>query len=105
MPFTVPKGLQADKQLTDSQFAFKGAWQPDYDPAKIGPENFKLLQNLRYIDGGLEGTLGYTQVNTSAIGTYTKIWNGFQLRSNRTQKTYVLVHAVNPSGGQGRVTG
>jgi hypothetical protein len=103
MAFTVPKGLQADKQLSDSQFSFKGAWQPDYDPAKIGPENFKLLQNLRYVDGGLEGVLGYTKINTTALTTYTKIWNGFHLRSNHTQTTYVLVHAVNPATGQGRV--
>jgi len=83
MPFQVPNELQSDKHLMDSQFAFKGAWQPDYDPAKIGPENFKLLQNLRYVDGGLEGVLGYTKINTTnPIATYTKIWNGFHYRSN-----------------------
>ena len=103
MPFQVPNELQSDKHLMDSQFAFKGAWQPDYDPAKIGPENFKLLQNLRYVDGGLEGVLGYTKINTTAIATYTKIWNGFHYRSNLNNLTFVLVHAVNPSTGQGIV--
>jgi hypothetical protein len=103
MPFVPPAGQQSDKQLNDAQFSFKGSWQPDFDPAKIGPDNYRTLQNLRYIDGGLEGTLGYTQVNTTALTTYTKVWNGFHFRTDYTQTTYVLVHAVDPNTGQGRV--
>lgn len=103
MPYSPPKELQSDQQLMDAQFTFKGAWQPDFDPARIGPENFKLLQNMRYIDGGLEGVLGYSKINTTALTTYVKIWNGFHLRSNFSQTSYVLVHAVNTATGQGRV--
>jgi hypothetical protein len=98
-----PKGKQADKQLVDSQYTFKGQWLPSLDPARIGPENFRALENLRYSDDGVEGVLGYSEINATALVTYTKIWNGFQLRSDRTQKTYTLIHAVNPATGQGRV--
>lgn len=93
---------RTEKDLIDAQFKFDGAWLPSYDPAKIGADNFRTLRNLRYIEGGLEGVLGYTEINTTNISTYTDIRNGFQLRSDRTQKTYVLVHAVD-SSGNGRV--
>jgi hypothetical protein len=98
-----PKG-EAERGKHDSQFYFKGEYMPSQDPVRIGPENFKTLKNLRYTDDGPEGVLGYTNVNdTTALATYTKIWNGIQFRSNRTQDTYVLVHAVDPVTGQGRV--
>jgi hypothetical protein len=98
-----PKG-ESERGKHDSQFYFSGEYMPSQDPIRIGPENFRTLKNLRYTDDGPEGVLGYTNVNnTTALATYTKIWNGIQFRSNRTQGTYVLVHAVDPVTGQGRV--
>jgi hypothetical protein len=75
---------------------------PDLDGALITADNYQTLENLRYKDSGLEGVNGYTKVNTTALTTYTKIRTGIQLRSVKTQDSYVLVHAVD-SGGQGRV--
>jgi hypothetical protein len=91
-----------NNEWKDTQFKFDGAWLPDVDGALIGPTNYQTLENLRYKDSGLEGVNGYTKVNTTALTTYTKIRTGFQLRTDKTQDSYVLVHAVD-SGGQGRV--
>jgi len=41
---------------------------------------------------------GYTAINATPLTTYIKIRSGHQLRSDRTQKTYVLVNANNGSG-------
>lgn len=101
--FQPPKNVQSDRQLVDAQYSFKGAWMPDYDPAKIGPENFKTLVNMRYIDGGIEGCLGFTKITTSPLSTYTYMKGGMQLISDRTQKTYVLVQAAAGYDGQGRI--
>jgi len=68
---------------------------PDIDPANIGPNNFKILQNLRYKDDRLEGISGYTKVNTTALTTSLKIRNGHQLRTNYDIDSYVIVQAEN----------
>jgi hypothetical protein len=81
---------------------FDGMWMPDIDGSLIGAQNYQTLENLRYKDSGLEGVNGYTKVNTTALTTYTKIRTGHQLRTNKTQDSYILVNAVD-SGGQGRV--
>ena len=102
MRFDPPK--TPDNEWVDKQYSFKGKWMPAVDAALIGPENFTRLENLRYNDRSIEGVNGYTNVNwTTAIATYTDIRNGAQLRSDRTVQSYVLVHAANPTGDQGRV--
>ena len=75
------------------QFPFDGQWMPDADAAKIGPRNFKSLINMRYVPGSIEGIQGYTETNTGAISSYTDIRNGHQLRTDRTNESYVLVQA------------
>jgi hypothetical protein len=92
-----------DAQIQDLQFNFTGEWQPDRDPLTIGGENFADLLNLRYKDGGLEGVNGYTEINTTPIGTYTNIQSGYQHKSEfSSQRTYNLIHTADGSG-QGRV--
>lgn len=95
----------------DLQFRFDGKWMPDVDPSLIGPENYSTIKNLRYKDSGIEGVNGYSLINTDpldgtapygALGNYPLIRNGHQLRSDYTQKTYILAHSQN-SSGQGRV--
>ena len=81
---------------------FDGSWMPDIDGALIGAQNYQTLENLRYKDSGLEGVNGYSKVNTTALTTYTKIRTGHQLRTNKTQDSYIFVNAVD-TGGQGRV--
>ena len=87
----------------DQQYPFDGAWLPDQDPALIGPRNFAILTNLRYNEKSIEGVHGYTKINTTPISTYTDIDNGHQLRTNRDTESFILVHAINPATGQGRV--
>lgn len=41
---------------------------PAVDPAKIGPENYIELINLRYGPDGLEGVQGYTKINAVPVG-------------------------------------
>jgi hypothetical protein len=47
------------------QFAFDGEWMPDIDPSKIGENNFALLRNFRYDDGGIAPVEGYTKLTTT----------------------------------------
>jgi hypothetical protein len=91
----LPEGK--DLPWVDKQFQFNGAWIPDVDPSLIGPGNFATLNNFRYNDASIEGVNGYARINTSAITTYIKLRNGHQLRTNRTTKSNVLVHAADDS--------
>lgn len=112
MPKVNPQLPQTpDNPWKDLQFRFDGRWIPDVDPSLIGPNNYAKIENLRYKDSGLEGVNGYTKVNTDpmdgtapyvALGDFPLIRNGHQLRSDRTQKTYVLTHNQNDID-QGRV--
>ena len=100
MPEEISKQLPQtpDNQWKDLQFRFDGRWVPDVDASLIGPNNYSTLQNMRYKDSGLEGVNGYTLINTTAPdANYVKIRNGFQLRSDRTQKTYTLARIVDDS--------
>lgn len=96
-----------DLEWKDTQFKFDGTWMPDTDGALIGPNNYQTLRNLRYKDSGLEGVNGYTVINTTALDdgatTTYSIRSGQQLRTDKTQSTYVLVNAVNPDDDQGYV--
>lgn len=92
-----------DNPWHDLQFPFDGMWLPNEDSALIGPRNFSTLTNLRYKDKTIWGINGYTKVNTAtALTTYINIDNGFQFRSDKATKSYIMVHAVATSG-QGRV--
>jgi hypothetical protein len=91
-----------DIEWKDAQFRFDGSWKPDVDGALIGPNNYQTLTNLRYKDSGLEGVNGYTKINSTPLATYTKIRTGHQLRTDKDQDSYILVHAVN-SSDQGRI--
>ena len=92
----------SDNPWQDAQFPFDGAWLPNEDPAIIGPKNFAVLSNLRYAEKSITGVNGYSKFNTTALGTYVNIKNGFQFRSDKTQKNYMLAHCVD-GAGQGRV--
>jgi len=84
----------------DAQFRFDGQWKPDVDGALIGPNNYQKLQNLRYKDSGLEGINGYTIINSTPLDDGASslyiLRNGHQLRTDKDQSTYILVHAVDP---------
>jgi len=83
----------------DLMFAFDGTWMLSKDAGLIGPSNFQKLINMRYIDGGIEGVTGYTEVNTTPITTYINIKTGIHLRTDeRTKKDYVLIQAQDSSG-------
>jgi len=97
----IPPAQDAAEQTM--QFFFKGSWLPSLDPAEISAENYSELKNLRYgpDDTGLEGVQGYDDINTTtALGgtgyeTYLKIRNGYQLKTDKTVASYVLVQAEN----------
>jgi hypothetical protein len=92
-----------NNEWQDAQFAFSGEWMPQHDAALIGPENFAILTNMRYNDRSIEGVNGYTEINSTPLATFTSIDNGHQLRSTKTIDSYIMVHAVNPATGSGRV--
>jgi hypothetical protein len=99
----ITPGQAQDIPWQDAQYPFDGEWMPDVDPALIGPRNFANLVNLRYNDRSIEGVNGYTLVNEdTALSTYTKIRDGHQLRSDKTQKSYILASAHDDSN-PGRV--
>jgi hypothetical protein len=90
--------MAPDTQEETLSFFFDGAWLPDLDPALISAKNYSELKNLRYTAGGvgLEGVSGYSKINTTAIaGSYTKIRSGFQLETDDTTTSYVLVQVEN----------
>lgn len=95
-------GEVANVEWQDSIFPFDGAWMPSYDASVIGPRNFRTLTNMRYGENGIEGINGYTTRVTNALSTYVNIKGGLHFRTNRTNDTYTLVHAVDASGN-GRV--
>jgi hypothetical protein len=108
--FEIPK--VPDIPWVDKQYPFDGEWMPDVDPALIGARNFADIRNLRYNDRSIEGVNGYTRINETYVidggdtvgagGTFIKITNGFQLRTDRSTNSYVLVHSED-SSGNGRV--
>ncbi len=84
-----------DEKTEKVYYKFSGAWLPDVDPALFGAENFRVLTNMRYNDGSIEGVQGYSKVSTPAIATYTKIRSGAQLQTSRTTPSYTLIQAYN----------
>ena len=94
-----------DAQDQTLQFFFDGKWYPSLDAAKIGPNNYTELKNLRYSEEGkgLEGVSGYSKINTTAVSTYTSIRVGHQLQTDRTTPSYVLIQGENSGETASRV--
>lgn len=84
-----------DTQDQSAWFSFDGQWLPNVNPALIGAKNYKTLQNMRYVDGGLEGVSGYTKINTTALTTYLKARSGFHFKKDEPAESHVLVQAYN----------
>ena len=100
----IPQAPDVEEQ--ELQFFFDGQWLPDLDPAEIGAKNYSELKNLRYGPEkmGLEGVQGYTKINTTtALSTYTSLRSGYQLRTDRSTDSYVLVQAENSGETGSRV--
>ncbi|HAJ28259.1 MAG TPA: hypothetical protein DCG53_13620, partial [Syntrophus sp. (in: bacteria)] len=80
-------------------FDFRGAWIPSTDPLLVGGKNFSALANLVPGPNGLEGSLGYTKITTSAISaTYSRPRSGIQIRPRHAKLSYVLLQAINAAG-------
>lgn len=80
----------------NSFIAFDGQWAPDLDSALIGGRNYKTLQNLRYKDGGIEETDGYSKITSSIISeTYVKPRSGYHFRKDRPQESHLLLQSYN----------
>ncbi len=91
-----------DTQLHNSWHTFTGQWMPNIDASLIGAENYKTLRNLRYTDGGLEGVLGYSEINSTALPNgYINVKNGYQLKKDEPAETHVIVQSY--SGSSSRV--
>ena len=88
-----------DDPLFSISSLFQGQWLPALDPLKIGKDNFKTLQNLRYTDKGLKGVDGYSAINTNIVNaTNYRIKNGFHFRKEQPQESHVLIQAENSGG-------
>lgn len=103
-PLPVRRQGAGDVQLITAQFDFDGQWLPDMDPIHVGPGNYTIQENLRPGPKYLEGVQGYTKITTNAVDeTYKYIRSGFQLRTEHTVTSYVLVQAENAAGTASRV--
>jgi hypothetical protein len=86
-----------DVNELEREFLFDGAMILDDDAISIGLNNYADLQNLRYTNKGLEGVQGYSQINTTAITTYTALRSGIQFvkRVNGKSVSHILVQSYN----------
>ncbi len=83
-----------DDKIETLQFNFRGQWLPSSDPTQIGPENYRVLQNLRYTPAGtLESVGGYTKINTTVITSTPEVDQGFHFKKDNPAETHVLVNA------------
>lgn len=88
----------ASAELISKQFLFDGQYLPGTDASKIGAENYTTLQNLKYTDDGLRIVPGYTKANTNPLVSYPYVRNGYQLRSDRTTPSVVIIQAKDATG-------
>jgi len=84
-----------DTQTQNTQFEFDGEWKPDPNPLKIGSKNFSQLDNMCYIDGGIEMAEGYSKINTTALTTYYQGKGAIHLRTLYTKPSYVIAQMEN----------
>lgn len=91
--------IPASQQAHDFYWFADGAWLPAFDSLRIGPQNYRTLQNLRYTDTGLESVSGSSKVNTTALSTYPDIRNGIQLivPNSSGETSFVVIHAKDSS--------
>ena len=83
---------------------FIGQWLPDLPSEVIGFQNFKTLKNMRYIDGGIEGTQGYSKINTSIVdGSYYRSRSGYHFKKDRPVESHVLLQCYNYNGTESEV--
>ena len=63
----VPEKIKAPElpEIEDDQkigtYFFEGGWRPDLDASEIGPDDFSVLENMRYSEDGPIGVAGYTK--------------------------------------------
>ncbi len=93
-PFAVVNGeINASEddigKMPRFELPFVGRWAPSDDALNIGPENYSVLQNLRYKNDGLEGVDGNSRINTSGLGAAIK--SGIHLKTNYTEDSFVIV--------------
>ena len=95
VPFTSFSQNQPTRDpLSHAYYQFDGAWLPDMEPSKIGPNNFKTLQNFRPTDGGIEGVQGYSKKTSTAVTYYPEFVNGFYFGKDQPQESHVLVSGI-----------
>lgn len=82
--------LQAQKYI----IPLDGQMILSQDPAQIG-KNFQQLQNLRYRENYVEGILGMTKINSSAITTYKKVRNAIHLDVADSNESHLVMQAKN----------
>ena len=92
------------KGLRHVYMNFDGQWLPNVEPELIGPQNFKTLQNMRYRDGGIEGTQGSSKINTSIVNTvYYRPLSGYHFKKDRPAESHVLLQCYNYNGTKSKV--
>ena len=104
--FALPCFAQEQKLETfpHAYFPFDGQWIPDVDSSLIGPKNYRTLQNLRPVDGGLEGVRGYSEVNTrSSNTTYYKPRSGFHFEKAYPEEDHVILQFFNYNESESRL--
>lgn len=83
-----------DQAIEALQFPFNGQWMPSVDPLQIGPENYRVLTNLRYNpSGSLESVGGYSKINTTVLAGTPQIDAGFHFKKDNPAETHVLINA------------
>ena len=88
-----------EESLFHVYMPFIGQWLPDLPSEIIGFQNFKTLQNMRYIDGGIEGIQGYSKINSSIVGgSYYMPRSGYHFKKDRPVESHVLLQCYNYDG-------
>ena len=83
-----------DQPIETLQFPFNGQWMPSADPLQVGPENYRVLTNLRYTaSGSLESVGGYSKINTTVLSGTPELDAGFHFKKDNPTETHVLVNA------------
>jgi len=88
----LPQG--EDMQLQRYLIPLDGKWIPAEDPSQIG-KNFQSLKNLRYKEKNVEGILGMTKINRSAITTYKKVRSAMHTKIVDSAENHLLMQARN----------
>uniref|UniRef100_A0A6H1ZJN0 Uncharacterized protein n=1 Tax=viral metagenome TaxID=1070528 RepID=A0A6H1ZJN0_9ZZZZ len=99
-----PEASLFEENLFQVYVPFLGQWLPDVASELIGFQNFKTLQNMRYVDGGIEGVQGYSKINTSVVdASYYKPRSGYHFKKDRPAESHVLLQCYNYDGTLSKV--